>query len=88
MFYKYKYLINFEYKQVYKNDLVKWFLKPYKIFKIDTIYTYYGNPGCYHDRIRLMDINTGEIEETSMIMFCSCELYRNEKWNSVIVIEK
>ena len=87
MFYKYQYLINGEYKSINKGDLVKWFLRPYKIFKIDKIYTYNGHPGCHHDRVKLIDINTEEIEDTSMIMFSSCELYSNEKWNRAIVAE-
>lgn len=88
MFYKYKYLINWDYEPIHKGDLVKWFLEPNKELTIDTIYTYNGNPGCYHDRIKLKDAETGETIETSMIMFSSCELYRNEKWNEAIIVER
>lgn len=69
---KYKYWITWnEYECVYKGDVIYYdhFEDKEYLYEIQSIYTYYGNPGCHHDRIILKRLYDDEIVETSMIIF-------------------
>ena len=59
----------------------------WNLFYCRYIYTFHGNPGCFHDRIKLRSIDTKKVIDTSMIMFSDCEVYRKGRWQSAIVIE-
>lgn len=84
---RYKYLIGLKHFSIKKHDLVKWSLKPNETYFIVDIYTFHGNPGCFHDRIKLRNIETKKVIDTSMIMFSDCEVYRKGRWQSAIVVE-
>lgn len=71
-FYKYKYWIAWnEYECIRNGDMIYYnhFEDEEWLYEVQSIYTYHGNPGCYHDRIILKRLYDDKIVETSMIMF-------------------